>query len=55
MSAYPPSGLKIAVSDTGIGIEADKLDVILDKFHQADGSTTRNMAAQGSGLRFPKS
>ena len=42
--------LYIAVEDTGVGIPKDKLDIIFDKFTQADASVTRNFGGTGLGL-----
>jgi signal transduction histidine kinase/DNA-binding response OmpR family regulator len=42
--------LKVRVEDTGIGIPADKLANVFEKFAQVDGSSTRRHEGTGLGL-----
>ncbi|MEE8300291.1 MAG: PAS domain S-box protein [Desulfatiglandales bacterium] len=46
--------MEISVTDTGIGIPADELEKIFDRFYQAEESLTKEIKGTGLGLAIAK-
>lgn len=54
VSEKTPRCLQFSVRDTGIGIPADKLNIVFEKFTQSDNSITRKYEGTGLGLAISK-
>ena len=55
ISASQQNGsFKLAVSDTGIGIQKEDLNKIFEEFHRGDSSSTKNYRGTGLGLAIVK-
>ncbi|GEO83025.1 sensor histidine kinase [Pararhodospirillum oryzae] len=54
MGPMPDGSMTVTVSDTGIGIPPEHLDLVLCPFHQVDTSDTRRHEGTGLGLPLAK-
>jgi signal transduction histidine kinase len=53
--SQPDLAVEVAVRDQGIGISAEHIGRIWDRFYQVDSSTTRRFGGMGLGLTITKS
>jgi PAS domain S-box-containing protein len=49
-TAVQESRVEVAICDTGVGVEAQHLDAIFDRFRQVDSTETRQYSGLGLGL-----
>ncbi|ELR96371.1 DICT sensory domain-containing protein [Gloeocapsa sp. PCC 73106] len=50
VSRYNPQSLEVIVSDTGRGIEPNRLNQVFDRFYQEEGALRRSVGGTGLGL-----